>query len=134
MTYLSQSLVRKTVVFGIILILATAMAVLGVSGAFADESSNKASDNKMERDIGPKGGKHRLSIEKISAKIQEAVERGQLSQAEADEKRTAFHISKTNASDQNKRRPGRSFNSHLSAIKKSYKSVGIPCAKRKSKL
>ena len=90
MTYLSQSLVRKTVVFGIVLILATAMAVLGVSGAFADESSNKASDNKMERDIGPKGGKHRLSIEKISAKIQEAVERGDLSQAEADEKISAI--------------------------------------------
>jgi len=89
-TYLRQSLVRKTVVFGMILMLAAGMAAIGVSGAFADESSNKASANKMERDIGPKGGKHRLSIEKISAKIQEAVERGDLSQAEADEKISAI--------------------------------------------
>ena len=86
MTYLMHSLARKTVIFGMILILATGVAVLGVSGAFADESSNKASDNKMVRDIGLKGGKHRSSIEKIRAKIQKAVERGDLSQAEADEK------------------------------------------------
>ena len=77
-------------IFGMILILATGVAVLGVSGAFADEASNNASDNKMERDIGPKGGKHRLSIEKISAKIQEAVERGDLTQTEADEKISAI--------------------------------------------
>ena len=90
MTYLRHSLVRKTVIFGMIFMLATGVAVLGVSGAFADESSNKASDNKMERDIGLKGGKHRLSIEKISAKIQEAVERGDLTQTEADEKISAI--------------------------------------------
>ena len=90
MTYLRHSLARKTVIFAMILMLATGVAVLGASGAFADESSNKASDNKMERDIGLKGGKHRLSIEKIRAKIQEAVERGDLSQAEADEKISAI--------------------------------------------
>ena len=90
MTYLRRSLVRKTVVFGMILMVAAGVAALGVSGAFADEASNNASDNKMERDIGPKGGKHRLSIEKISAKIQEAVERGDLTQTEADEKISAI--------------------------------------------
>ena len=42
MTYLRQSLVRKTVVFGMILMLAAGMAAIGVSGAFADDSSNKA--------------------------------------------------------------------------------------------
>ena len=90
MTYLRRSLVRKTVVFGMILMVAAGVAALGVSGAFADEASNNASDNKMERDIGPKGGKHRLSIEKISSKIQEAVERGDLTQTEADEKISAI--------------------------------------------
>ena len=87
MLYLEQSVVRKTMVFGILIMIAALLAVLGISRALADEPDvDKVSEKKTERDFGFKRGKHHFSIEDITAKIQIAVEGGQLTQAEADEK------------------------------------------------
>ena len=87
MTVLGQSVLRKTVVFGMLLLVAAVLAVIGVSGALADEAGvDKVSEKKTERDFGFKRGKHRLSIEDVTAKIQAAVKDGRLTQAEADKK------------------------------------------------
>ena len=87
MLYLEQSIVRKTMVFGILIMVAALLAVLGISRALADEPGvDKVSEKKTERDFRFKRGKHHFSIEDITAKIQIAVEGGQLTQAEADEK------------------------------------------------
>ena len=88
MAYLRQSTATRNLILGLLIVSSIVVSFIGINRIFADEDVLDPSDNEgVKKDLTERDGKHQGNLLKdIKAKIQAAVESGDITQEQADEK------------------------------------------------
>ena len=88
MAYLRQSTATRNLILGLLIVSSIVVSFIGINRIFADEDVLDPSDNEgVKKDLTERDGKHQGNLLKdIKAKIQAAVESGDITQEQAEEK------------------------------------------------
>ena len=88
MAYLRQSTATRNLILGLLIVSSIVVSFIGINRIFADEDGLDPSDNEgVKKELTERDGKHQGNLLKdIKAKVQAAVESGDITQEQADEK------------------------------------------------
>ena len=88
MAYLRQSTATRNLILGLLIVSSIVVSFIGINRIFADEGALDPSDNEgVKKELHQRDGEHQANLlEGIKAKIQAAVESGDITQEQADEK------------------------------------------------
>ena len=86
MAYLRQSTATRNLILGLLIVSSIVVSFIGINRIFADEGALDPSDNEgVKKELHQRDGEHQANLlEGIKAKIQAAVESGDITQEQAD--------------------------------------------------
>jgi hypothetical protein len=88
MTYLRQSTATRNLILGLLIVSSLIVSFIGINRIFADEGVTDHSDEEnVKKELTGRDGEHKANLlEGIKTKIQAALESGDITQEQADEK------------------------------------------------
>ena len=88
MAYLRQSTATRNVILGLLIVSSLIVSFIGINRIFADEGVTDTSDEEnVKKELTGRDGEHKAKLlESIKAKLQAALDSGDITQEQADEK------------------------------------------------